>query len=909
MQHPGMRLPGPFVLAVALLPALALGAAAAPFPSLPGAAAGPAQAAPVTPGQAAELLDVLNDPHKRAQFAATLQAMARALPATAPASAGPVPLRPDSLGAALLTQGSRWFTALSKQMVLLGRAIGDFPLLGAWVRDVLHDPEARGRVLDASWTLAVVMAGSIALEVAARLALRRPIAALEAWTPEGSGEPDEVAEGDAPGADATPCGPASPAVERARPEGAALDQTALDQTALDRAVLDQAVLDQAVLDQAVLDQTALDQTALDRAVLRQAGPVPDPPVPGLSGQAGRDQGGRDQGGRDQGGRDQGGRDAAPAVAAADAAADAADDAAALRAEQRQSERQQRRHRTLRALRRLPFALLRLVLELIPVGVFLLAANLLLGVGLGAEPLTNDVVSLTVQAWVVVRVTLCVLRALVSPGQPRLRLLHVSDGSAAYTLAWARRLVVLFVFGNAELNVGLLFGLYRDAHDGLLKLVGLVLHLMLVVMVLQCRGAVAARLRAGKRRTGVFARLLNRMAAVWHWIAIFYIMALWVVWAAALRNGYSRLLHFFFVTAAVSVTARLAGILVLGGLDRAVRVSPELAQRFPGLETRAGHYYPVVRAALSALLMTLTAVALLEVWGVDSLGWLTGSQLGPRVVSAAITILVSGALAIGVWEGVNTAADRQLARLGRDAQLVRAARLRTLLPILRTALFIGLAVVLGLTVLSQIGVNIAPLLAGAGIVGVAIGFGSQKLVQDFITGIFLLLENAMQVGDTVTVAGLSGVVETLSIRTIRLRAGDGSIHIIPFSSVTTVNNANRDFANADVTVGVAYREDTDRVGAVLGDIVAGMRADPGFSALILGELSLWGVDALGDFAVTIKGQIRTTSGGRWPVQREFNRRVKKRFEAEGIDIPFPVRTLLMPDLRGGLVEGGPVAGPG
>ena len=128
-------------------------------------------------------------------------------------------------------------------------------------------------------------------------------------------------------------------------------------------------------------------------------------------------------------------------------------------------------------------------------------------------------------------------------------------------------------------------------------------------------------------------------------------------------------------------------------------------------------------------------------------------------------------------------------------MARSARLRTLLPLLRSALLITIVVVAGLMVLSEIGINIAPLLAGAGIIGVAIGFGSQKLVQDLITGIFLLLENAMQVGDTVTVSGLSGTVENLSVRTIRLRAGDGSVHIIPFSSVTSVTNINRGLGNA------------------------------------------------------------------------------------------------------------------
>src|SRR5262249_10774060 len=159
---------------------------------------------------------------------------------------------------------------------------------------------------------------------------------------------------------------------------------------------------------------------------------------------------------------------------------------------------------------------------------------------------------------------------------------------------------------------------------------------------------------------------------------------------------------------------------------------------------------------------------------------------------------------------NAAIERHLRELARESRYARAARLRTVLPMIRTVLLLSIVTIVGLTALSEIGVNIAPLLAGAGIVGLAIGFGSQKLVQDVITGLFLLLENAMQVGDEVTVAGLSGAVEDLSIRAIRLRATDGSVHIIPFSSVTSVTNTNRGIGNAAVNVNVAYKEDIDRV---------------------------------------------------------------------------------------------------
>jgi small-conductance mechanosensitive channel len=216
--------------------------------------------------------------------------------------------------------------------------------------------------------------------------------------------------------------------------------------------------------------------------------------------------------------------------------------------------------------------------------------------------------------------------------------------------------------------------------------------------------------------------------------------------------------------------------------------------------------------------------------------------------------------------------------------------------MRTTLLCIILAVVVLTALSELGVNIAPLLAGAGIVGIAIGFGSQKLVQDLITGLFLLLENAVQVGDFVTVSGLSGVVENLSIRTIRLRASDGSVHIIPFSSVTSVTNTNRGIGNAAISVNVAYHEDTDRVGLILKEIAAEMRADPAFKAKIRSDLDLWGVDKLDAAMVTLAGQIECTDAGRWPVQREFYRRMKKRFQELGIEIARPAQSTVVLQLQ-------------
>jgi small-conductance mechanosensitive channel len=197
------------------------------------------------------------------------------------------------------------------------------------------------------------------------------------------------------------------------------------------------------------------------------------------------------------------------------------------------------------------------------------------------------------------------------------------------------------------------------------------------------------------------------------------------------------------------------------------------------------------------------------------------------------------------------------------------------------------------VLSEIGVNIAPLLAGAGIVGVAIGFGSQKLVQDVITGVFLLLENTMQVGDVVKVGDQSGLVESLSVRTIRLRTEDGSVVVIPFSAVTTVINMTRDYSRAVITVNVSADEDVDGVVDTMREIVCTMREEEAWSAIILDELEVWGLDRFTDTALQIKCRIMCTPFGRWSVGREFNRRLKLRFQMVGIATQFSALKLMLP----------------
>jgi small-conductance mechanosensitive channel len=744
-----------------------------------------ATAAPTRPvlsqAEAKQLTDLLNDPQKRASFEATLQTLAKAQDAAAPAPKPAVPLAPDSVGAQLLNEGSSWLTGLSSQMVSFGHVLGNLPAVWSFTERTIRDPALRTRALDAAWRMTLILAVAALAEWGLSLLLRRPIRAIAAAAPAGEERGDHTEA------------------------------------------------------EAVLAPTLPAPTLL----------APSPLI----------------------------QDAVPTPASAVAA--------------EEQVRERRFSRTLRALKRLPFVLLAFVLDLLPLGLFI-------GIGYAGTILVaiqiQDVLQAAILAYAICRLAVTITRMFVSPEAPRLRLLHVSDQGAAYAVVWVRRIFGVGAFGFAATSIGHIFGLPQQANDAFLKSVFLLVHLFLVIIVLQCRASVARQIRGHGDPSRAGYRVRSRIASIWHFAAIFYIVGLWLVWAAEIRNGYLRVWHIFLVACGILTVARLCGIVVLGALDRVFRVSPALSERYPGLEARANRYYPLLRGTIIVLLFVLTGLALLQAWGINTLAWFGARALGGKLVSAILTILVAAVVAVAAWEAVNTGMDRHLARLTREAQVVKSARLRTLLPILRTVLSFALIAVFALTALSEIGVNIAPLLAGAGILGVAIGFGSQKLVQDFITGIFLLLENAMQVGDWVTVAGLSGSVENLSIRTMRLRAGDGSVHIIPFSSVSTVTNVNRGIGNAAVSVSVPMEEDSDRVCEVLTEIARGMREEPRFAEMMRSDLQLWGVDRVADGTVTIAGQIVCTDSGRWAVQREFNRRMTLQFKACGLRIATPMQTV-------------------
>ena len=542
--------------------------------------------------------------------------------------------------------------------------------------------------------------------------------------------------------------------------------------------------------------------------------------------------------------------------------------------------------------RLLFLAARTFLDLLPIVGFAAAAYGTLPLLSPSQPVR--LIALTIiYANVLARAVIAVGRMILVPKAEGLRLIPMDTASARYLFVWMRRLANIGIYGYFIIEAALLFGLPAGGYAVLLKLLGLVVAIMVVVFVLQNRVAVGDWIReeedAGDNNRS-FNNIRERFADVWHIMAVLYVIAVFFVWALDIDGGFEFLVRASLLTAAILSLAYLLTRILDRGIARLFRVGAEMKKGAAGLEDRANRYLPVLHRAVRVVVYGFAILAVLQAWGADTIGWLTGPT-GEAIVSSAITIAVVIVAALVFWELVSGAIERYLDHLATETKdRDRAKRLGTLLPLARKAILIALILFVSLIVLSELGVNIGPLLAGAGVVGLAIGFGAQTLVKDIITGLFILIEDTVKVGDVVEVAGAAGTVEGVSIRTMTLRDLWGNLHIIPFSSITSVKNSSPDYAYYLFDIGVGYGEDVDRVMEVLREIDEDVRADKAFGPAILEPIDIWGVNSFDDSAVTIRARLKVTSDRRWPTGREYNRRIKIKFDELGIEIPYPHMTL-------------------
>ncbi len=479
----------------------------------------------------------------------------------------------------------------------------------------------------------------------------------------------------------------------------------------------------------------------------------------------------------------------------------------------------------------------------------------------------------------------------APYAPQLRLVPITDVNAAYCSIWWRRLVNIGAYGYVFCYAALLLGLPESGHAALIRLLGILLVGLLVTFILQNRISFARWLHEIGRTSGTRAHLrvfafLGKLADFWHIPAILYVIAGGLLAAAEGLEGFLFLIKGSAATVVIAWATGFGFAGVRRGFERGFRVRAELRERYPGLQVRVNRYLPVARRSAQTVILLLGLCLVLEAWSADIFTWLA-SETGTAVIATLASIVAIALIATIVLEVATTLIDRYLTQVDEKGELVeRSQRARTLLPLARNALRVVVGVIAMLMILSEIGLDIAPVLAGVGVAGLAIGFGAQTLVKDIITGLFILLEDSVAVGDVVTAGGHTGTVEAMTIRTIRLRDLQGHVHTVPFSGVDTISNMTKEFSFYLIDMGVAYREDYDEVVEVMREVGAELQQDPEFGANMLEPLEIMGLNSFGDSAVIVRARLKTKPLTQWSTGREYNRRLKAAFDERGIEIPFP-----------------------
>jgi small-conductance mechanosensitive channel len=486
------------------------------------------------------------------------------------------------------------------------------------------------------------------------------------------------------------------------------------------------------------------------------------------------------------------------------------------------------------------------------------------------PFLRELVLGYLLAFLVVRVTLILARFLLAPDQERFRLVPMETPAAWF---WYRRLAVFIAwFAFGWVTVGLLgrLGLALEARQ--LIAYGLGLGLLAIGLEAAWRAPAAAQPAAPP---------VSRLGrTLWRGLVSLFFVLLWALWVAG------AMATFWF---AVIVAALLL-------LRRTLRRSIDHVLRPAGTAEAAGGASSSLLAVgiergAQAILVIGAVLLLARAWKIDLIALAAQDTAFTRFVRGALTAVIIALVADVAWQMLKTAIDRKLAG-ARDPgppntdEARRRARLRTLLPIARNVLFVVVVAIAAMMALSAMGVEIGPLIAGAGVIGVAIGFGAQTLVRDIISGMFYLLDDAFRVGEYIQSGNYKGTVESFSLRSVKLRHHRGPIYTVPFGMLGAVQNMSRDWVIEKLQVGVTYDTDLELVKKLIKQIGRELAQDPEFAPHTIEPLKMQGVEQFGDFAIKIRMKMTTLPGEQFVIRRRAYAMLKTAFDAHGIKFAFP-----------------------
>lgn len=478
----------------------------------------------------------------------------------------------------------------------------------------------------------------------------------------------------------------------------------------------------------------------------------------------------------------------------------------------------------------------------------------------------------------------ILRLMFCPRFPELRFFHLSDGRAHYwntRLSWLSGLIgygllviVPIVANQVNVQVAALVNV---------AIMGLITLWALYLISHNRRNIQQALARLADRSLSFFALFIRAFALVWHWLASAYFIALFLF--SMFNPGDS--LQFMMSATVRSLAIIGIGALVSGMLTRwigkTIVLSPELRRNYPELQSRVNGWVSAMLKLARVIAVFAVILLLLNAWNLfDLWHWLTVGA-GEKLVDILIRIVIILFFSAVGWTLLASMIESRLAS-DSHGRPMPSARARTLLTLFRNALAVIISTITIMILLSEIGVNIAPLLAGAGALGLAVSFGSQTLVKDIITGIFIQFENGMNTGDLVTIGAITGTVERMSIRSVGVRQDTGAYHIIPWSSITTFANFVRGIGSFVANYDVDRREDTEKVNATLQAAVKELLEDESIRGMVIGEPSFSGLVGLTNQSFTVRVSFTTQPLKQWTVRFALDGMVKKHFEKAGIQAP-------------------------
>ncbi|MFT4271051.1 MAG: mechanosensitive channel protein [Pantoea sp.] len=478
----------------------------------------------------------------------------------------------------------------------------------------------------------------------------------------------------------------------------------------------------------------------------------------------------------------------------------------------------------------------------------------------------------------------VLRLIFCPNYPTLRFFHLPDDRARY---WNTRLSWL----SGIIGYGLLVVVPVVSNQVNMQVAALVNVLVMGIMTVWAlwlifrnkRRIHDALARLADRSLSFFALFIRAYAMVWHWLASAYFIALFLL---SIFNPGDSLKFMMSATvrslAIIGIAALISGMLTRW-IGKTLTLSPELRRNYPELQKRVNDWVKALLKLARVITVLATLLLLLNAWNLfDLWHWLTFGT-GQKMVDVLIRIVMIVLLSAIGWTLLASLIESRLAS-DSHGRPMPSARTRTLLTLFRNALAVVISTITIMILLSEVGVNIAPLLAGAGALGLAVSFGSQTLVKDIITGVFIQFENGMNTGDLVTIGTITGTVERMSIRSVGVRQDTGALNIIPWSSITTFANFVRGIGSFVANYDVDRSEDTEKVNATLQAAVQELLENPEIRGMVIGEPSFAGLVGLTNQSFTVRVSFTTQPLKQWSVRFALDDKVKKHFDAAGIKAP-------------------------